>query len=360
MNIQKTKRQRILCIGGIVRDIFVRPASSSIISIKQANHAEKFLGFTYGGKIVAEDLQFARGGGGCNVSVSFARMDMESVLVGAVGADEIGDDLLHDLQSEQNLILDHVQKLPKAKTGLSVIINSYDGERSILAYRGGNEEVDLSRKHLDKLPSAPWVYLTSLSGKSNAQLATIATWIKDTGKMLAFNPGSSQLALGKKALQPLLFVTSVLMMNIEEAESLVGVEQIVYTTKKQHGRVVGVKKDNTQILLKKLFALGPKIVVLTNGNKGSIAYDGTHTYTFGTYPQHVVDTLGAGDAFGSGFIAGLLHKKDNISYALALGTTNATSVVSSYGAQQGLLTKEKATMFISKHPGVKAVKHRTM
>ena len=51
-----------------------------------------------------------------------------------------------------------------------------------------------------------------------------------------------------------------------------------------------------------------------------------------------VNTTGAGDAFGSGFVAGLMAKND-INFALRLAAANATSVVEHIGAQEGILTK---------------------
>jgi len=63
--------------------------------------------------------------------------------------------------------------------------------------------------------------------------------------------------------------------------------------------------------------------------------------------QKVIDRTGAGDAFGSGFVAGLIHTKENnlqnpqdanIKQAIILGSANATSVVEKYGAKDGILT----------------------
>jgi sugar/nucleoside kinase (ribokinase family) len=58
-----------------------------------------------------------------------------------------------------------------------------------------------------------------------------------------------------------------------------------------------------------------------------------------------VSTAGAGDAFASGFLAGILYKNDII-HALELGMANAASVIQYYGTKNKLLTYKQARKFI--------------
>jgi len=91
---------------------------------------------------------------------------------------------------------------------------------------------------------------------------------------------------------------------------------------------------------------------MTDGPNGVMVSDGANIYQSGIFKdQKVVDRTGAGDAFGSGFVAGLAHKRencekglcrtDNIEYAIRLASANATSVVEQIGAKKGILTKEE-------------------
>ena len=98
---------------------------------------------------------------------------------------------------------------------------------------------------------------------------------------------------------------------------------------------IDFKKDRQ--ILRKLIKLTDGIVVMTDGPNGSFVTDGRFIYKAGTYKEKkVVDRTGAGDAFGSGFVAGLI-KENDINYALRLGSANATSVVEHMGAQEGIL-----------------------
>ena len=105
--------------------------------------------------------------------------------------------------------------------------------------------------------------------------------------------------------------------------------------------------------MKKLAALGPKIVVVTDGPKGSYAYDsekGT-AWFMPPYPdpKEPYERTGAGDAFESTFTCAIMAGK-TIPEALAWGSINSMSVVQYVGAQEGLLTKEKIEEYIKNAP----------
>jgi sugar/nucleoside kinase (ribokinase family) len=139
---------------------------------------------------------------------------------------------------------------------------------------------------------------------------------------VAFNPGSKELNLGLAKLRPVIQKVDVLFLNQEEAAKL---------TQMEFRNLAG--------MLKKLFkVIGEGIAVVTRGSKGLVVFDGKKTCEAGILPGRVVERTGAGDAFGSGFVSGLILK-DNIEYAIQLGSANATSVIKLIGAKNGLLKK---------------------
>jgi fructoselysine 6-kinase len=83
--------------------------------------------------------------------------------------------------------------------------------------------------------------------------------------------------------------------------------------------------------LKSAQAKGPKVVIATLGENGSIAFDGKSFKQFGIVPVKVVDTMGAGDSFIAGFIRGLLLEKD-LQQCLELGAINASETLKYMGA----------------------------
>ena len=93
-----------------------------------------------------------------------------------------------------------------------------------------------------------------------------------------------------------------------------------------------------------------QVVVITDGNKGAYAYEGKSFYYCPTFPSEVISTLGAGDAFASTFCAALYRNGTDIGKALMYGSVNSASVVSKFGATEGLLTFEEIEAKLNAHP----------
>lgn len=96
---------------------------------------------------------------------------------------------------------------------------------------------------------------------------------------------------------------------------------------------------------RKLSESGPKLVILTDGHKGSKAFiDGRQVASATAKPADVVDTIGAGDSFNAGFLhalqcSGRLNKscigklsKTQVHHALTYGSIVAAKTVSRVGA----------------------------
>ena len=100
--------------------------------------------------------------------------------------------------------------------------------------------------------------------------------------------------------------------------------------------------------------MSPGINVITDARNGLWVSDGKYLYKTGIYKEKaIIDRTGAGDAFASGFVAGVIRQlttnnqqlltltTKNIKYAIKLGSANATSKVEGIGAKYGLLTKKQ-------------------
>ena len=86
----------------------------------------------------------------------------------------------------------------------------------------------------------------------------------------------------------------------------------------------------------KVSELGPKIVIITDGNAGSYIYDGQSVVKAGVLPVDAYERTGAGDSFGAGCLSALIKGK-SLHDALLWGTINSASVVGYVGSQKGLL-----------------------
>lgn len=86
-----------------------------------------------------------------------------------------------------------------------------------------------------------------------------------------------------------------------------------------------------ETFLRSVHAIGPRIVVVTRGERGSLAYDGTQFYRGEIVPCRVVDTMGAGDSFIAGFLYGLMRGQ-NLSACMALGAKSSSITLGYTGA----------------------------
>jgi sugar/nucleoside kinase (ribokinase family) len=100
-----------------------------------------------------------------------------------------------------------------------------------------------------------------------------------------------------------------------------------------------------------LQALGPKIVVMMDGEEGSFVLDKTTLYHLPATTCEVVEKTGAGDSWTSGFLASVVLGND-IPTSMRWGNANAVSVIGRVGAQAGLLTKDMLEQTYTKMPEV--------
>ena len=84
--------------------------------------------------------------------------------------------------------------------------------------------------------------------------------------------------------------------------------------------------EEVRELLRMGCGLGAKVLLATFGEKGSLAFDGTTFYREACRKvDRVVNTVGAGDSFGAGFLSGILQEK-GIAEAMEAGAAKAEIV----------------------------------
>lgn len=328
----------IISIGGGTFDLFVKAHETKVMQIKTLEQTEASLVLPYGGKVKIDEVHETLGGGAHNTSVAFARLGLKSAYCGLIGDDLWGKKILANLERE-GVSKELLSITEDEKTSFSVILNSFEGERTVLNYLGANHLFTEEYFPLRKIMDTRWIFLNHLSGEANRLTQKIELILNQKPKLkLAWNPGGVQLQEGALKFKKLLSKTEVLFLNKEESEKFSGLLA-------QDKLKVGAKGKQNQEFevfnLQHVFAyfaqFGVKKIVITDGRRGAQAFDGKKTYYCPVWDLQRVDTLGAGDAFASGFTGGLFLK-NNLQLALLFGTINATSVVNHYGAQQGLMT----------------------
>lgn len=308
-----------ITIGGATRDVFLEFSDLDKVRNNKNSVAENFLMVPYGEKLVADESFYSYGGGAVNSAISFARLGLRVAALCNVGFEGTGSLVVKKLKDE-GVKTALVNRDKKHHTGLSILILGKDNEHTAFLERGANDYLKITKTSI--LKKAKWIYLSSLTGESAENLPLIFKIAKKYGIRIAFNPGSEQLSLGREKLQPFIESSEILLLNLEEAEGLVN---------------KGRKKLRKAQIIKEASSLGATITVVTEGEAGSHAVFEGNIYSQKSMPKRVVDTTGAGDAFGSTFSFGIFRGFD-IRYSLKIAAINAAAVVSKKGAHDGLLS----------------------
>lgn len=305
---------QVITIGTATKDVFL---TSKGFKLLKSDEFSTGVGecFAFGAKIDIADICFDSGGGATNAAATFANLGIDVGVHSHVGNDTAGAEIIVDLKM-RGADVSRINKQEKLKTAYSTILVSKTGERTILVYRGASARFDASKIEARKFKSK-WFYLASVAGDERTLSKVFSVAQKNKVKVF-WNPGGGELKLGLKKILPLLKQVSVLSMNKEEAASLTGKSEI---------------REN----LKRLGLFIP-MVWITDGSNGAYFRFQNESYHLPSITKKVINSTGAGDAFGSGFIAGLILKND-WQYAAKLAVLNADGTIREMGAKNGLLTR---------------------
>ena len=339
----------VITIGGITEDIMFHAKDLKIIRNPNKIGSDELFAFPAGEKILSDEkVLYTMGGGGANAAVGLSKLGLKAALVGAIGTDPSALKIRSELK-KKNVNLSLVQVISHYWTGLSFVITA--GRRSdhvIFTHRAANEQLRLSYPKLRRLKGR-WHYLTSLSGPFwQENLDVVFKVAKKKRIKVAWNPGSAQLKKGARFLKPYLKETEVLILNREEAMELVKSAGSPRSRSSPRwragaaGGAAGKKTSNIEKLLTILESLGPRIVSISDGPRGAYVYDGLRPIFEKALPFPAVNTTGAGDAFGSSLIGGLIIYQGDLKRALKLAMIRSNYVVRKIGAQVGLLTLKEA------------------
>jgi ribokinase len=313
----------IACVGNAILDTLVAFAPSDLETYVQDGK----LVLPLGEKILVASSQLELGGNAANVSVGLSRLGYQTSLFAEVGDDLLGNFIQQSLAKDQ---VDTSGMKKSGKTAMDISVNAKVDRVILVDHQMRLNEFELPFDTLDG------VYLTSLGNNWQKvyEYVTQARARKDF--MLACNPGSVQLKEIDTFL-PFLKQIDLLCINVQEAGVLTGMTETLQKGKDREKTRMHIKE-----LCEKLFSLGVKIVVITDGIAGSYAATSEERKILfcPTFSTPIVELTGAGDGFATGFLASYLTTR-SLEDGLLSGTANGSSVVEYVGAQMGLLTPEK-------------------
>lgn len=311
--ISKYLTMKVITIGSATLDVYVKSKAFKVLK------SNKFLTgegecLAVGSKNEADEIFVDTGGGATNTAVTFANLGIPVSVLTRVGDDLFGREV-EKVMRENSVGLEYLQKDGKNHTSYSTLLLLGTGERAVLVYRGASNALEFPKKEL----KADWFYITSLGGNIKL-LGDILDYAKKNKIKAMYNPGGAELKNGLGKLKKYFEKLEVLNLNREEAALL---------CKSDYKRMDIIKKS--------LSGIAP-CVIITDGAAGAYAIADGKFYFAASLGTKPVNTTGAGDAFGSGFCAGLILRND-FDFALRLAILNSDGVIRITGAKSGLLSK---------------------
>jgi ribokinase len=273
-----------------------------------------------GETVVGERFSITPGGKGANQAVACARLGARAFLVGRVGGDTFGQDLLARLHAE-GVSLEGIGQDDVAPSGVAFIEVDATGQNRIVYVVGANgrcgpEEVKKAHLLLPRVQA-----LLFCLEVSPALLLEVAQEAHRLGVLTVFNP-----APVNPFPPSLLRLTHYVVPNEGEAAMLTGCP------------VDGV--EGARRAAEALLGSGCQGVVITLGEKGAYYRTGHQEGYVPAFPVPVVDTVGAGDAFCAAFTLALAEGKplrEAVSFANAAGAVAVTRP----GAQAAMPSREE-------------------
>lgn len=302
---------RIVSIGAALQDVYLIDHDDFGI-----NSRGYFNQLELGTKVDIDKIQFSTGGGASNAATTFARNGHESIFMGCIADDPAGTAVVNSFDDE-GIDSSYITYVDNIHTGYSVLLLVPSGERTILTCRGASAKFDLLDPRDLETIHPDWLYVTTFRGNMD-MLDQFFTKAKTLGIKIMFNPGNLELQHRRKLLG-LLSDVDVLLVNKKEAKQLVEGSTLT--------ELIGRLKNYTPA------------VIITDSNQGAIATDQTEVYRVGIYEDvRVKDSTGAGDAFGSGFLAAYANRQ-SFRDSLIFASANSTSVVQHIGSKAGIINQ---------------------
>jgi ribokinase len=259
---------------------------------------------------------FARfpGGKGANQAVAAARLGASVRMVGQVGQDPFGDELVAGLEREG--IDTAGMRRVSTPTGVALIVVDESGQNFIVWVPGANAAWEEgAAADVESWAARCRFLVLSLEAPPTVVRAAIRAAKKAGGRVI-LNP-----APHRPGDESCFGDVDVLVPNEVEAALFTGV-----------GPEEG---QDWAVVAQRLRSLGPRVVVITLGSEGALVATEEGTRRVPTFRVEVVDTTAAGDAFVAGLAVALL-RDDPLLEAVRFANAAGAVAVTRAGAQPSL------------------------
>ncbi len=273
----------------------------------------------------ARSLEPSFGGAESNVAIGLARLGHVSGWCGRLGNDPFGQRIIKAIRGE-GVDVSRAELTEEAPTGL-MIRENVAGKSSVYYYRKQSAASRMTPEHLDEqyIASAKILHVTGITPALSASCAEAVSNAMDMAKRhgvkVSFDPNLRLKLWGVeeacKVLLPLAMKADYFLPGLDELK-------LLYET------------DSMDAILAKLDEL-PGACIIKGGENETYLYEKKGELIAVPYfkAENVIDTVGAGDGFCAGFLAGLLREY-SLEESVRLGNLIGSQVIQAVGDWEGL------------------------
>ncbi|PZM64714.1 sugar kinase [Paenibacillus dendritiformis] len=277
----------------------------------------------------AQTVMKSFGGAESNVAIGLARLGHRAGWCGRLGRDPLGRHIVKAIRGE-GVDVSRVEMAPDAPTGL-MMRELVAQKSSVYYYRAGSAASRMTPGHLDKdyIRSARLLHVTGITcalSESCAETVYEAVAVaKAAGVKVSFDPNLRlklwTMEAAREKLLPLAREADYFLPGLDELKLLYGTED-----------EQGIFRRLSELPGVSIVKGGPGMNYVVQGSRiDEVPYK---------LVEHVVDTVGAGDAFCAGFLSGILQGADAVE-AVRLGNITGAMVVQAFGDWEALPTAEQ-------------------
>lgn len=306
----------ILCIGEMLADIIVS-------GVRQV-HFDAFAEMT-------EGIRIRPGGDAFNNAIDLAKLGNRVCYAGRVSTDVIGEHLLQQGE-DAGIDMSHVVRTDTPQAKMTILMTQ-DDRRAFFYYPGTSRELCAEDIPLPLLDDCRLLQIGStfhLTGFDGAGACRILQEAQARGVLTSMDVTSDFSGRWNAVIECCYPYLDYFLPSIEQAALIAGTDD---------------ERQIAAFLLKR----GVKHVIIKLGKRGSYFRSAEEEFWCGIYPVPVTDSTGAGDAFVSGFLTGILQGESHEA-CMQLGTACSACVIQSIGANSGILPLKETRAFMQQHP----------
>lgn len=290
---------RAVALGAHILDVLVRPVTEIPPGQQSA---------------LVEQIRLAPAGAAGGTAVTLAKLGAQVTSAGAIGADDLGDILVRELE-RHGVDCAALARREDVQTSASVLPIRPNGDRPALHVLGANVTYTEADVPWEAIAAADVLHMGGPEFLGPELAGRILEYARGEG----VRTSADVLADGNPGLleyiAPALQHVDYLFPNDEQARGFTGEEDVVAAARA-------------------LLELGVGCVAVTLGAEGSEIVTPDDVLRVAALEIEVVDTSGAGDAYAAGFMCGLA-RGDDAEGAARLGTACAALVAQGLGSDAG-------------------------